>query len=557
MEKRKPLPLPPRLWLGGTVAIALVAFRDLIQFDPQATREVEEWFFVPSDTAPPLVMLFAGWLVYRRAHLLELGRRAPRGAAVLYAIAFAVQVWALAFDAPDLQAIAAGALLLGTGLLLAGRSGARALWVPALFLLFSMPLPAPLLTELVWKFQLWTAWFSGWLLYQLSIPSYVSGDLIFRSHETFQVIETCSGLRSVETLSMLTVVMIDLFRRRGWHAAILMGLAPPVAFGLNGLRVLTLILNPHSTVAAIHNLQGVLVLMAGLLLLYAVDGQLARILPAPRPRPAGGQRVPLGRLGPRLATATGACVVLAVLSFAVPRMAPSPTSLPSLDDYLAVEVDGWRLRAELPTDRVFLQRVGFRESLYRRYRRPPFDSEVTVFIGVGDHSRRTRTPFSPKTALPGSGWMQVAAGRRVVGPDRREVDWAILRRDTQWRLVYHWYEGSAGVWSEALRALLGLDAGPWRRERDGLVMRLSTPISALDEASRTRARRILGRFYPTVRRAIDAYRAAIPQGNEATPAPAAAHRPAPGVATGLSHSRKTFSQPASRAELTKPTKPAT
>lgn len=497
--------LPPWLWLGAIAVLAVVAFRALLLFDPQATTEVEHWFFVPADTAPPLVILFSGWLVYRRLPMLAFGERAAGGALAMYAIAFAVHLWALAFGAPDLQALAAVALLLGGGLLLAGRSALRALWVPAVFLLFAMPLPAPLLTELVWRFQLWTAEFSGWLLHLLGIPAYVSGDLIFRARETFQVIETCSGLRSVETLSMLTVVMIDLFRRRGWHAAILIGLAPPVAFGLNGLRVLTLILNPHSKVAAIHNLQGVAVLMAGLILLYLIDGALARVIASP-PGPAlPRRRAGLGSLQHRLAVATAATALLALASFAVPRWSlPAPPSV-RLDDHLAASVDGWERRIDLQSDRVFLQRVGFRESVHRRYRRGPLQNEVDVFVGVGDHSRRTRTPFSPKTALPGSGWTRVEGGQRRIGADGRLVDWSILRRDTRWRLVYHWYEQGGVAWREALRVLLALDQGPLARDEPGLVIRLSTDLPDLSETARTRSERLLERFYPTLRRALDDY----------------------------------------------------
>ena len=49
----------------------------------------------------------------------------------------------------------------------------------------------------------------------------MSGDQILHSGQVFQIIETCSGLRTAETLTMLAVLMVDLFRRRGAHALIL------------------------------------------------------------------------------------------------------------------------------------------------------------------------------------------------------------------------------------------------------------------------------------------------------------------------------------------------
>ena len=47
-------------------------------------------------------------------------------------------------------------------------------------------------------------------------------------------------------------------------APLLLLAAPPVAFMMNGFRALTLIFNPHSDIATIHNAQGIAVLMAGL-----------------------------------------------------------------------------------------------------------------------------------------------------------------------------------------------------------------------------------------------------------------------------------------------------
>ena len=110
----------------------------------------------------------------------------------------------------------------------------------ALLLVFAVPIPAPLLNAVVWKFQLWTAEYSGLLLHLLRQPALVSGDQILRSDQVFQIIEACSGLRTVETLAMLAVLMVDLFRRRGWHAALLVAASLPVGFGINGFRALTL-----------------------------------------------------------------------------------------------------------------------------------------------------------------------------------------------------------------------------------------------------------------------------------------------------------------------------
>ena len=93
----------------------------------------------------------------------------------------------------------------------------------------------------------------------------------------FQVIETCSGLRSIFVLTTLAVGWLCFFPTRRLPAALLILSAPVIAYFVNTLRVLSLVLNPGSDLASIHSLQGVGIFLLGLLILYGVDSLLRRI----------------------------------------------------------------------------------------------------------------------------------------------------------------------------------------------------------------------------------------------------------------------------------------
>ena len=58
----------------------------------------------------------------------------------------------------------------------AGASAIRVLALPAVFLLFAVPLPAPLLNYLVFPLQIATADITGWFLNGIGFPVYVLGD---------------------------------------------------------------------------------------------------------------------------------------------------------------------------------------------------------------------------------------------------------------------------------------------------------------------------------------------------------------------------------------------
>jgi hypothetical protein len=266
-----------------------------------------------------------------------------------------------------------------------------------------------------------------------------------------------------------------------------------------------LILNPYSQLATVHNAQGVVMLLGGVVLLFLLDGLAERI-----GRGFGAGRV-VGNAGrsesapqgdrqdvprPRL---VGAAVVLgalavASLGLARPETAPPPTlGLSSGFGDLASQ--------EIPTDRLFLGSAGFRESATRRFQRD--GDSVDVFLGVGWRPGRARSARSPKTAFPGSGWIVESEQSRVLVPDGRVVRQLVLRSGARTMLVYHWYEGAVGLARETLRTLLALDSSPLGQLVDILAVRMATPIDGPLATGLEPAAARLDGLYGVLREVID------------------------------------------------------
>jgi exosortase len=491
------------------LALAGFAYRGLLTFGSQAdlSRELEEWFFIPTETSPLVVVLLASWLIYRRSERLSALASAPPAwglAAPLLLLAVACFAWSLKTLAPHLLAVSLLFGALGIAGVHFGRAGMRIILLPCLLLLFAVPMPAPLLAEVLYRFQLWTAESSGWLLFALGEAAYVSGDQVLLAEDHFQVIEGCSGLRSVQTLTMVALLLVELFGRRGWHVLAIIGLAPPVAFALNTLRVLALILNPHSEVVAIHNLQGVAILLLGLAFLYGVDGVLERWERHEEPAPPGAKqtREPDALLTPRTIvvglTLASMCALSIVLHpWPVPPAEPVPVAS------LRHEIGGRKVTV-LQTDRTFLGTIGYRTRIDHRYGEGG-DGDVHVFVLVGDVDQRYRSPISPKTRPPGSGWVIEAEGV-LDRPGALEPSWSVMRSGTRRVLVHHWYEGSRGLGDEVLRGLTALDASPWHRESDVLVVRLTTEVVGVTAGALDRARARLGSFAADLEPELDQLR---------------------------------------------------
>ena len=392
----------------------------------------------------------------------------------------------------------------GLVVLYLGLPGLRAVWLPIGVLLMAVPLPAPLLLAVVFKLQLWTAELAGSALYLLGIPHLVSGDQILRVSQAFQVIEGCSGMRSIQILTLLTILMVDLFQRRSWHAAILISIAPVLAFGLNGVRVLTLILNPHSEIIAIHNLQGIVILLVGLVMMYGVDTVLERY-------PALGDGPPRvsAEPGPFSAGSALAAVLLLALALnglysGLPVWQPESDERVSLQRLVGDSMDKWASEKIAP-DFSFRGSARFGEVVNRTYR---LDSgAVSVFVAESDFDQRGGSPLSPITALPGSGWKVVEESSET-DAEGRAIQVRLVEKGKQRLLVHHWVVGSRGLLVETLRSLFALDRSPDRRLEPIVVVRLSTPLrdrrrSALEAAER-RLKRVERQLAPALATAASA-----------------------------------------------------
>lgn len=491
--------LAPLLLLGG---LALFPFWGLLSYDPsegpRSLEGAEAVFFSPTDGNPVLVFAAAAWLLSRRVRLLA-ATESP-GAVSLAALflvpASVLCVWANYVAAPELLVPSLSLMLLGGAALWRGGRGVRTVLVPALFLLLAYRPPGILINQIVYPLQLATAAGASWYLDLVGISGQRSGDLIFTGGRVFHVIESCAGLRSIETLLMAAVVYAELLGRPARHALLLVVITPFIGALVNQARVLTIVLNPYSEFAAVHTGQGLTMIVVGVLLIAIVDRLIlrlplegARSLPTPE-----ASRDPLRRV-PRLFALGALLAALGVVNWVLPLWTPPRDRDPLLSS-LPPSLDGWTAEG-LKLDREFLGSVGFSEWVHRRYVKG--DREVSLFLGSDDRLEPRASLLSAKAGLPGAGWEPEARRPVRLEPDGLVAEASSVRARNSRALVYHWYTGIEPFAVEALRAVLVLDRGPLRRPGRALVLRATTPLRSKgeDEAQRT-----LSEFLPLVREAL-------------------------------------------------------
>lgn len=189
------------------------------------------------------------------------------GALLLYLLARIGEILTLA-------PLAMVLFLAGAVLYLSGFTVLRECAFPLLLLLFMIPLPEQIYAALTLPLQLVVTRISVTLISWGGIPVINDGNVIHLPAQSFQVVEACSGLRSLTSLLLLGAVLGYFTLRSGLLRLLLFSAALPVAILVNIARVVVLMVASYFfsldlTEGTPHTLLGlgVFALALGLLLL--------------------------------------------------------------------------------------------------------------------------------------------------------------------------------------------------------------------------------------------------------------------------------------------------
>lgn len=271
-------PAGSRLLAGaGLLVLSLVVYRQILP------AWLSDLWIDPNYSHGLLVPFVSAWLVYeRRDQLAELAVR-PATSAILVIFA-GLLLLAMGLLAAELFTTRLSFLVLITGLIAfnLGYGYVRALALPLGFLLFMVPLPTLVLNAVSIPLQFVASQFAVSVLQEVGIPALREGNVIMLPHVSLEVVEACSGLRSLVSLGAVAVLLAALALRRTVTRLLLVASSVLIAVLTNGARVAgTGILSYHFGAAAaegfFHEFSGWVVFVAALCLLGPEAGLLRRL----------------------------------------------------------------------------------------------------------------------------------------------------------------------------------------------------------------------------------------------------------------------------------------
>jgi len=162
-----------------------------------------------------------------------------------------------------------------------GREHLRILAFPAAFLLFMIPLPAIVFNRITLPLQFVASSAGESLIRAFGVPVLREGNVLQLPTRTLEVVEACSGIRSIVTLTMMAVMVGSFSRRPRFDRVLLAAAAVPIAVVMNALRVAGTGLasewvSPAAAEGFLHTFSGMVLFAAALFALSIVQQLVSR-----------------------------------------------------------------------------------------------------------------------------------------------------------------------------------------------------------------------------------------------------------------------------------------
>ena len=266
-----PVPGTPLPW----VAIAWFGILLIVAYFPILKHLVEQWatdedvghgFFVP------LVFGYIAW--GRRDALMAMEWKPAWWGLALMGWGFLQAYVGMLGAELFLQRTSFLISLVGLFLVLGGTALVKELLFPLLLLPFMIPIPTVIYNQITFPLQLFASRVAENLLGLINIPVLRDGNVLELASQKLSVAEACSGIRSLLSLSFLSLVYAYFFDKKVWmRVALFLGVLP-IAIAANAGRVtITGILSEHNTELAkgvFHEMEGFVIFAIAFAMIFVL-----------------------------------------------------------------------------------------------------------------------------------------------------------------------------------------------------------------------------------------------------------------------------------------------
>lgn len=258
--------------LAGLIALYWPVFQKLA-FDWDNNDNYSHGYFIP---------VLSAYLIYTYKN--ELGKLPVKSNLLgFFLLFFGLTQLIIAKTGSELflQRISLLIVLAGVVLFCLGSSFLKKLAPPIAYLIFMIPLPAIIWNKIAFPLQLFGSFLTEKFVTFIGVPIFREGNILHLSGTTLEVVDACSGLRSLTTLFALSTILALLSDHKTWQKWVIFLAAAPIAILANIIRLTAtaLLASKYGSDVAhgfLHDFSGIIVFLVGVSLLLLLSNILKK-----------------------------------------------------------------------------------------------------------------------------------------------------------------------------------------------------------------------------------------------------------------------------------------
>jgi exosortase len=250
-------------------------------YGPVLFALVERWDIDPDMGHGFFVPVIAGYIAWQKRESIASLAPSPNWWGLVIMLWAALQLYIGTLGAELFLARTSFVIsIAGAVLLLGGSRYLKIFGFPIFLLFFMIPIPAIIYNQLTFPLQILASQAGEKMIDLLQIPVIREGNVLILPQQTLNVVEACSGIRSLLTLTFLSLVYGYFFEKRTWVRIALFCSTIPIAIAANAGRVaFTGVIsqfNPDLAEGWFHEAQGWVIFMIALAILIALHQLIIR-----------------------------------------------------------------------------------------------------------------------------------------------------------------------------------------------------------------------------------------------------------------------------------------
>jgi len=247
------------------VQAGLIAAGFILVFFKTIAGLVSNWSIDPNFSHGFLIPVIALYMVwYQKDRLKEIPRQPSSLGLAVIVLGLLMHVAATIGAELFMMRFSMVITLSGIIIYLFGISTFRVVLIPVAYLILMIPIPAILWNQVAFPLQLFAAKLSAQMIAMIGIPVFREGNILHLAPTSLEVVDACSGLRSLTSLLALTGIAAYLAPLSVLKKWILFFSAVPIAVAVNVVRLtvtaaMAVWISPETAHGFLHDMSGLII----------------------------------------------------------------------------------------------------------------------------------------------------------------------------------------------------------------------------------------------------------------------------------------------------------